>query len=80
MSYAVSRYLTLYLRDAARDNYPHFTLAHLGVVASNPIWGSDFSEFPMGSIVTISFTVYIIIISRLFQVVSRGKCVSTLHE
>ena len=27
------------------------------IVGSNPIWGSDFSEIPMGSIVTISFTV-----------------------
>ena len=31
------------------------------VVGSNPIWGSDFSEVPVGSIVTISFTVYIIL-------------------
>ena len=37
MSYAVSRYLTLWLRDAARVKYPHFTLAHHRVSSSSVV-------------------------------------------
>ena len=68
MSYAVSRYLTLWLRDAARVKYPHFTLAHHRVSSSSVVRASVlehggswvripsgariFSEFPVGSFVT----------------------------
>ena len=63
-----SRYLTLWLRDAARVKYPHFTLAHHRVSSSSvvraavldhggswvriPSGARIFSEFPVGSIVT----------------------------
>ena len=40
MSYAVSRYLTLWLRDAARVKYPHFTLAHHRVSSSSVVRAS----------------------------------------
>ena len=68
ISYAVSRYLTPWPRDAARFKYPHFTRTYYRVsstsvvrvsmlnpwrvVGSNPLWGLDFSAFPMGSFVT----------------------------
>ena len=68
MSYAVSRYLTLWLRDAARVKYPHFTLAHHRVSSSSVVRASVlehggswvripsgariFSKFPVGSFVT----------------------------
>ena len=50
------------------------------VVGSNPIWGSDFSEFPEGSIVTISFTVYIILTFADFHVKLMTKAIVTLHN
>ena len=37
MSYAVSRYLTLWLRDAARVKCLHFTLAHHRVSSSSVV-------------------------------------------
>ena len=40
MSYAVSRYLTLWLRDAAQVKYPHFTLAHHRVSSSSVVRAS----------------------------------------
>ena len=68
MSYAVSRNLTLWLRDAARVKYPHFTLAHHRVSGSSlvrasvldhggswvriPSGARIFSEFPVGPFVT----------------------------
>lgn len=66
MSFAVSRYLTLGLRDAARVKDPHFTLTHHRVSSSSVIehlylitkgrgfeshLGLGFFGFPVGSIV-----------------------------
>ena len=40
MSYAVSRYLTLWLRDAARVKDPHFTLAYHRVSSTSVVRAS----------------------------------------
>ena len=79
MSYAVSRYLTLWLRDVARVKYPYFTLAHHRVSSSSVVrapvldHGRSWVPIPVGSIVT-PFIYYVLnILSHSLKTKNKTK-------